>query len=277
MPKSDPKDLCPPAKKATARCTTVECGRDQSGGRSGGSALEAHRSIFGDEAKDEGVTITRGQPRRPCPTTTLSWTAVASEGALAGKLSPCTVSCGRLGRFGDEAVAHLAQTLDLGLHDIADFEEAVGALADAATVPQLKMSPGSSVRMLEAYSICSSGVKMSCEVLPFCLTSPLTVRRMNRFIWSGTKARGTRNGPIGAKLSWLLPPSQSERSAGRSVRICRSRQDTSFVVMKPATWSSACSALMCLPGLPMASAISASQSIFFMPRGIAISSKAPAR
>src|SRR5215467_7192671 len=42
-------------------------------------------------------------------------------------------------------------------------------------VPQLKMSPGSSVRMLEAYSICSSGVKMNCEVLPFCLTSPLTV------------------------------------------------------------------------------------------------------
>ena len=60
---------------------------------------------------------------------------MASEGALAGKLSPCTVSCGRLGRFGDEAVAHLAQTLDLGLHDIAGFEEAVGALADAATGP----------------------------------------------------------------------------------------------------------------------------------------------
>jgi hypothetical protein len=51
---------------------------------------------------------------------------VASEGALAGKLSPCTVSCGRLGRFGDEAVAHLAQTLDLGLHDIAEQVHMVG-------------------------------------------------------------------------------------------------------------------------------------------------------
>ncbi len=49
------------------------------------------------------------------------------------------------------------------------------------------------------------------------------------------------------------------------------------MVMKPATWSSACSALMRLPPLPMASAISASQSIFVMPRGIAMSSKAPAR
>src|SRR5262245_65769799 len=38
-------------------------------------------------------------------------------------------------RFGDEAVLHLAQALDLGLHDIADFEEGVGALADAATRP----------------------------------------------------------------------------------------------------------------------------------------------
>src|SRR5881275_326939 len=70
-------------------------------------------------------------------------------------------------------------------------------------VPQLKTSPGSSERIPEAYSICSSGVKMNCDVLPFCFTSPLTVRRMNRFMWSGTNTRGTRNGPIGAKLSWL--------------------------------------------------------------------------
>src|SRR6478609_4743724 len=96
-------------------------------------------------------------------------------------------------------------------------------------VPQLKTSPVSIVRMFEAYSICSSGVKMNCEVLPFCFTSPLTERRMNRFIWSGTKARGTKKRPIGANLSWLLPPSQSERSAGRSERIWRSRQETSLV------------------------------------------------
>ena len=46
------------------------------------------------------------------------------------------------------------------------------------------------MRMFEAYSICSSGVKMNCEVLPFCLTSPLTASRMNRFLWSGTHRAG---------------------------------------------------------------------------------------
>jgi hypothetical protein len=50
-----------------------------------------------------------------------------------------------------------------------------------------------------------------------------------------------------------------------------------LVVIQPATWSSAGSALMCLPRLPMAQAISASQSIFFSPRGISMSSLAPAR
>ena len=44
------------------------------------------------------------------------------------------------------------------------------------------------------------------------------------------------------------------------------------MVMKPATCSSARSALIRFPLLPMASAISASQSIFFMPSGISISS-----
>ena len=34
----------------------------------------------------------------------------------------------------------------------------------------------------EVYSICSSGVKMNCEVLPFCFIAPFTVRRMNSFI-----------------------------------------------------------------------------------------------
>ena len=54
-------------------------------------------------------------------------------------------------------------------------------------------------------------------------------------MWSFTKARGTRYGPIGANLSWLLPFSQSERSPGRSARICRSRAETSLVVIQPAT------------------------------------------
>src|SRR5205807_6871598 len=44
-----------------------------------------------------------------------------------------TFNCTVLDRFGDEAVLHLAQTLDFGLHDIAEFQEGVAALADAAT------------------------------------------------------------------------------------------------------------------------------------------------
>src|SRR5260370_21255726 len=53
---------------------------------------------------------------------------------VCSKRSP-TVSCSRLARFADEAVLHVAQALDLGLHDIAEFEEGVGALAHAATGP----------------------------------------------------------------------------------------------------------------------------------------------
>src|SRR5262249_24565694 len=34
--------------------------------------------------------------------------------------------------FGDEAVAHPAQSFDLGLHDVARLQEGVGPLADAA-------------------------------------------------------------------------------------------------------------------------------------------------
>ncbi len=70
--------------------------------------------------------------------------------------------------------------------------------------------------MLEAYSICSSGVKMNCDVLPSCFTSPLTVSLMNRFMGSGTKARGTRQGPIGAKLSWPLA-AEPIRAQGRPI------------------------------------------------------------
>src|SRR5579863_4732422 len=38
----------------------------------------------------------------------------------------------RLLRLADEAVAHLAEAFDLGLHDVAGLEKSVGALADAA-------------------------------------------------------------------------------------------------------------------------------------------------
>src|SRR5579863_9515526 len=38
----------------------------------------------------------------------------------------------RLLRLADEAVAHLAEAFDLGLHDVAGLEEGIGALADAA-------------------------------------------------------------------------------------------------------------------------------------------------
>ena len=37
-----------------------------------------------------------------------------------------------LHRRGDETIAHFAETLDLGFHDVAGFEECVGALAHAA-------------------------------------------------------------------------------------------------------------------------------------------------
>ncbi len=95
-------------------------------------------------------------------------------------------------------------------------------------------------------------------------------------MWSATKALGTSTGPMGAKSLWLLPPNQSDFSAGRSGRMLRSRHETSLVVIHPATWSSATSAPIRLPRFQIAQAISASQSIFSMPRGIAMSSWAPA-
>src|SRR5262245_6877723 len=71
MPKSDPKDLCPPAKYKPRRgVRPLSAAEIKAAADRAGSALEAHRSIFGDEAKDDGVTITRGQPRRSRPTTT---------------------------------------------------------------------------------------------------------------------------------------------------------------------------------------------------------------
>src|ERR1700730_18009273 len=46
---------------------------------------------------------------------------------------PGGVSCSAgLRGFGNESVLHLAQALDLGLHDVAGLEERVGALPDAA-------------------------------------------------------------------------------------------------------------------------------------------------
>ena len=99
---------------------------------------------------------------------------------------------------------------------------------------------------------------------------------MNRFMWSPTKAFGTITGPMGAKFSWLLPPYQSDFSAGRSGRMLRSRHETSLVVIHPAMRSSALSAPILLPPFQIAQAISASQSILSMPRGMAMSSLAPA-
>ena len=67
MPKSDPKDLCPPAKYKPRRgaralsAAEIKAAADRAEAR-----LEAHRSIFGDEAKDEGVTITRPTWLRLC-------------------------------------------------------------------------------------------------------------------------------------------------------------------------------------------------------------------
>ena len=131
--------------------------------------------------------------------------------------------------------------------------------------------------MFEAYSICSSGVKMNCEVLPFCLAVAVDSQadgEIHMVRHEGTRyEEGAHRGELIVALA--SKPVRAQRRPIR--RIWRSRQETSLVVMKPATCSSARSALIRFPFLPMASAISASQSIFFMPSGSSISSNAPAR
>jgi hypothetical protein len=44
----------------------------------------------------------------------------------------CALMSPRLRRLSNKAIAHFAEALDLGLHDVAGFEERIGALADAA-------------------------------------------------------------------------------------------------------------------------------------------------
>jgi len=79
-------------------------------------------------------------------------------------------------RFRDEPGSHLAQAF-ISVSITSPLEKGVVPWPTPPQVPQLKTSPSFEVRMREAYSICSSGVNMNCEVLPFCRTSPLTVRR----------------------------------------------------------------------------------------------------
>src|SRR6202023_815106 len=45
---------------------------------------------------------------------------------------PCRSRGSGLGGFRNKAIAHLAEPLNLGLHDIADIEKRVSALPDAA-------------------------------------------------------------------------------------------------------------------------------------------------
>jgi len=70
--------------------------------------------------------------------------------------------------------------------------------------------------MFEAYSICSSGVKDECEVLPFCLTSPLTVRRrcMNQIHVVAHEGARHEAGPHRREIVVALAVSQSERQSG---------------------------------------------------------------
>src|SRR5262245_23536533 len=84
--------------------------------------------------------------------------------------------------FVDETVAHLTQGFDLGLHDIAGSQKRVGTLTDAAAgtaTEHVACLEGEHVRGVLDLLL---GVKMNCEVLPFCLTAPLTVRRIERFM-----------------------------------------------------------------------------------------------
>src|SRR5262249_33589321 len=122
-------------------------------------------------------------------------------------------------RFGDEAVAHLAQTLDLGLHDIADFEEAVGALADAATGPATENVAGFERKNARGVFDLLFGREDELRGVAVLLDLAIDGEADEQVHMVGHEGARTRNGPIGAKLSWLLPPSQSERSAGRSARI----------------------------------------------------------
>src|SRR5215467_16072524 len=83
MPKSDPKDLCPPAKYKPRRdarplsAAEIKAAADRAEAR---SKLTAQYSATKRKTKER--PLTRGQPRRPRPTATLSRTAAASEGAL---------------------------------------------------------------------------------------------------------------------------------------------------------------------------------------------------
>ena len=73
-------------------------------------------------------------------------------------------------------------------------------------------------------------------------------------------------GPSGHEPSQFLWATQSclkDEESGRPSRAPRSRAERSLAMQKPMTWLSAFASSMCRPFLPMTTASSASQSIFF--------------
>src|SRR5208283_4530196 len=72
-------------------------------------------------------------------------------------------------------------------------------------VPVETMSPGSSVNTLDKYATSSGILKIRCFVLESCRISPLISIRMSSACGSGISSFVTIHGPIGAKVSKVLP------------------------------------------------------------------------
>ena len=97
------------------------------------------------------------------------------------------------GGFGDEPVAHLAQALHLGLHDVARLEEGVGALADAAAGAAAPSGAGTAERRT-----CVAG--RGAEVADAAAASVARVSRATRLGVSAT-GRAEAAGATGARLT----------------------------------------------------------------------------
>src|SRR5215472_17991414 len=119
-------------------------------------------------------------------------------------------SCSRLGRFGDEAVSHLAQALDLGLHDIAGFEESVGALADAATGPATENVAGFERKNARCVFDLLFRRENELRGVAILLDVAIDGKADEQVRVVGHEGARHQKRADRAKLSWLLPPSQSE-------------------------------------------------------------------
>src|ERR1022692_4003200 len=72
-------------------------------------------------------------------------------------------------------------------------------------VPVKITSPGSSVKTCDKYVSNSATLKIIWFVLLFCITSPLSRKRIGKFCGSLTSSFVTSTGPVGAKVSNVLP------------------------------------------------------------------------